>query len=103
MSTMNISLSKELKAFVDQQVGSRGYASSREYVLELIRREQEREKLRALLLEGLASPLSGVVADKAYLDGLRARVREWAGAAEATKASTSTETQAPATCAGDWR
>ena len=77
MSTMNISLPEELKAFVDQQVGSRGYTSSSEYVRELIRREQDKERLRALLLEGLSSPLSGVAADKAYFDGLRARIREW--------------------------
>ncbi len=75
---MNISLPEELKAFVDEQVGSRGYTSSSEYVRELIRRERDREKLRGLLLEGAASPLSGVVADDAYFDGLRARVRQWA-------------------------
>jgi antitoxin ParD1/3/4 len=80
MSTMNISLPEELKAFVDQQVAGRGYTSSSEYVRALIRKEQDREKLRGLLLEGLASPLSGVVADKAYFDGLRARAREWASA-----------------------
>lgn len=86
MSTMNISLPEELKAFVDQQVGSRGYTSSSEYVRELIRREQDRERLRALILEGAASPLSGVVADKAYFDGLRARARDWAGAARTADA-----------------
>lgn len=73
-----VSLPEELKAFVDEQVSSRGYTSSSEYMRELIRRERDREKLRGLLLEGLESPLSGVVADKAYFDGLRARVREWA-------------------------
>ncbi|KAB2871303.1 MAG: ribbon-helix-helix protein, CopG family, partial [Burkholderiaceae bacterium] len=51
MSTMNISLPDELKAFVDSQVGSRGYTSSSEYVRELIRKEQDKEKLRALILE----------------------------------------------------
>jgi antitoxin ParD1/3/4 len=81
MGTMNISLPDELKDFVDEQVGSRGYASSSEYVRELIRRDRDREKLRGLLLEGMASPLSGAVVDKAYFDGLRARAREWAGAA----------------------
>lgn len=82
MSTMNISLPEELKAFVDQQVAGRGYTSSSEYVRELIRREQDREKLRGLILEGMASPLSGVVADKAYFDGLRSRIRDWAAKAE---------------------
>lgn len=86
MSTMNISLPDELKAFVDRQVGSRGYTSSSEYMRELIRREQDREKLRGLLMEGLESPLSGVVADAAYFDGLRARVHDWSNAAAARKA-----------------
>jgi antitoxin ParD1/3/4 len=87
MTTMNISLPEELKAFVDQQVGSRGYTSSSEYVRELIRREQDKERLRALLLEGLSSPLSGVVADKAYFDGLRARIREWSDERAAARPS----------------
>lgn len=80
-STMNISLPDELKAFVDQQVGSRGYSSSSEYVRELLRKEQDKEKLRALLLAGLESPLSGVVADEAYFADLRAKVRDWSAKA----------------------
>lgn len=86
MSTMNISLPDDLKAFVDEQVGSRGYTSSSEYMRELIRRERDCDKLRGLLVEGLESPLSGVVADTAYFDGLRARVRDWSKAAAARKA-----------------
>ena len=79
MSTMNISLPEELKAFVDQQVASRGYTSSSEYVRELIRKEQDREKLRGLLLEGLNSG-PGRVADAAFFDELRQRVRDRAAA-----------------------
>jgi antitoxin ParD1/3/4 len=75
MSTMNISLPEELKAFVDQQVAGRGYTSSSEYVRELIRKEQDREKLRGLLLEGLNSG-PGRVADAAFFDELRQRVRD---------------------------
>lgn len=71
---MNISLPDALKSFVDEQVTSRGYGTSSEYVRELIRRDQERMRLRGLLLEGAASapttPASG-----AYFDGLRDRVR----------------------------
>lgn len=73
MSTMNISLPEELKAFVDQQVTTRGFASSSEYLRELIRREQDRAKLRGLLLEGLESG-PGRAADAAYFDGLRERI-----------------------------
>lgn len=75
MSTMNISLPQTLKSFVDQQVTSRGYSSSSEYVRELIRKDQDRQRLRGLLLEGAASPQS-VVADANYFGQLRDRVRE---------------------------
>ena len=75
---MNISLPETLKAFVDDQVGARGYGSSSEYVRELIRKEQDRQSLRSLLLEGAASPLT-VTADADYFGGLRERVRKTAG------------------------
>ncbi|MYD99729.1 MAG: type II toxin-antitoxin system ParD family antitoxin [Alphaproteobacteria bacterium] len=74
MSTMNISLPQTLKTFVDQQVRSRAYSSSSEYVRELIRKDQERQHLRGLLLEGAASP-PAVTADTDYFDQLRDRVR----------------------------
>ena len=74
MTTMNISLPDTLKAFVDDQVGVRGYSSSSEYVRDLIRREQDRQSLRDMLLEGAASPLA-VKADADYFDGVRQRIR----------------------------
>jgi antitoxin ParD1/3/4 len=77
MSTMNISLPEELKAFVDQQVAARAYGSASEYVRELLRRERDVEHLRGLLLEGLESG-PGRVADAAYFDGLRERIRQHA-------------------------
>jgi len=74
MGTMNISLPDPLKSFVDEQVKQRGYGTSSEYVRDLIRKDQERTRLRGLLLEGAASPPAGA-ADAAYFDGLRKRVR----------------------------
>lgn len=74
MSTMNISLPDSLKSFVDEQVASRGYGTSSEYVRELIRRDQDRTRLRGLLLEGAASA-SAAPATAADFDGLRDRVR----------------------------
>ena len=74
MSTMNISLPEALQEFVDEQVRIKGFGTSSEYVRELLRREQDREKLRGLLLEGAASPVSGE-ADSAYFSGLRDKVR----------------------------
>ena len=74
MSTMNISLPETLKSFVDEQVAGRGYGTSSEYVRELIRHDQDRQRLRGLLLEGASSPPTEPV-DQAYFDGLRERVR----------------------------
>ncbi|PZR32360.1 type II toxin-antitoxin system ParD family antitoxin [Caulobacter segnis] len=74
MTTMNISLPDTLKDFVDEQVTGRGYGSSSEYVRELIRKDQDRQKLRGLLLEGANSSPSAV-AHEDYFAALRARVR----------------------------
>ena len=43
MSTMNVSLPDELKAFVDERVDDGGFGSTSEYVRDLIRRDQDRE------------------------------------------------------------
>ena len=75
MSTMNISLPDSLKAYVDEQVADRGFGTSSEYMRDLIRRDQDRQRLRGLLLEGANSD-PGAPADTAYFDQLRARVRK---------------------------
>jgi antitoxin ParD1/3/4 len=74
MSTMNISLPETLKSFVDERVAGGGYGTSSEYVRELIRNDQDRQRLRRLLLEGAATP-SDAPADAAYFERLRERVR----------------------------
>jgi antitoxin ParD1/3/4 len=75
MGTMNISLPDALRSFVDEQVSKRGYGTSSEYVRELIRRDQDRQHLRELLLEGAASAPTAPV-DTGYFEGLRERVRQ---------------------------
>ncbi len=75
MTSMNISLPEDLKSFVDEQVAGKGYVTSSEYLRDLIRREQDREALRVLLLAGAASPLVGE-ADDAYFDELRSLARD---------------------------
>jgi antitoxin ParD1/3/4 len=74
MVTINISLPDALKSFVDEQVTRRGYATSSEYVRELIRVDQDRERLRKLLLDGAASKSTAAV-DESYFSDLRSRVR----------------------------
>ncbi len=71
---MNISLPEPLKAFVDEQVSGGGYGTSSEYVRELIRRDQDRLRLRQMILAGAASPAAGF-ADRAYFSDLRSQVR----------------------------
>ena len=89
---MNVSLPDTLKSFVEQQVSSRGYGTSSEYVRELIRRDQDRQRLRDLLLDGSASaPASS--AGKAWLDRLRERARRH-------KTSTDGTCVTPVSCRG---
>lgn len=72
MATMNVSLPDELKAFVDEQVDGGAFGSTSEFVRDLIRREQDRQDLRSLLLDGARSP-AGPTADDTYFASLRAR------------------------------
>lgn len=71
---MNVSLPNDLKTFVDERVERDGYGSNSEYVRDLIRRDQDRLRLRQLLLDGRASE-PGPVADDEYFTALRDRVR----------------------------
>ncbi len=65
MTTMNVSLPEDLKAFVDKRVADGSYGTSSEYVRELIRRDRDRLHLRSLIVDGLSSPSVGV-ADASY-------------------------------------
>lgn len=58
MTSLNISLPRTMKDFIEGQVKSAGFSTPSEYVRALIRDDQKRlaeEKLEALLLEGLNS------------------------------------------------
>ena len=59
MTTMNISLPDEMKAFIEARLVQEGYASASEYLRALIREDQKRkakQELEAKLLEGLRGP-----------------------------------------------
>lgn len=64
-----------LKDFVDQQVENGTYSSSSEYVRELIRKDQQRQQVRGLLLAG-AQSAAGLPATADYFERLRARVKQ---------------------------
>ncbi|MBS0463172.1 MAG: type II toxin-antitoxin system ParD family antitoxin [Proteobacteria bacterium] len=72
MATMNISLPDELKQFVDAQVSEHGFGSTSEYLRDLIRKQRDIAKLRALLMDG-ANSGPGKVIDDAWFAQLRAR------------------------------
>lgn len=72
MTSMNVSLPEELKEYVEAQTRS-GYSTPSEYIRELIRDDQKRrakEKLDALLLEGLRSGDS-IPVDSAFWSDLK--------------------------------
>ncbi len=57
---MNISLTDDLKAFVDARIQARGYSSASEYMRDLVRRDEERaseDRFNRLIEEGIQSPL----------------------------------------------
>jgi antitoxin ParD1/3/4 len=65
MTTMNISLPEEMKAFIESQMSQEGYASASEFLRSLIREEQRRRAKRALeakfreaLESGPATPMT---------------------------------------------
>ena len=70
---MNVSLPESLKVYVDDRVDSGGYGTSSEYIRELIRRDKDRNQLRAVLLEGAESG-AGTTVDEAYFQALRDRI-----------------------------
>lgn len=73
LRSRNISLVDQLKAFVGEQVGPCGDGISGEHVLDLIRKNQDRQTLRSLLLAGAASePVAPM--GEAYFDTLRDQV-----------------------------
>jgi antitoxin ParD1/3/4 len=74
MTTMNISLPAPLKDFVEEQVVERGFGTSSEFVRDLIRNEQDRTRLRSLIIAGVSSG-PGSELDDAYFERLRERAR----------------------------
>jgi antitoxin ParD1/3/4 len=78
MSSVNISLPEQMKAYVEEQVSKGGYGTVSEFVRDLIRQDQKRkakEKVETLLLEGLesGSPTSMSAQD---WENIREAVRE---------------------------
>ncbi|NIM43412.1 MAG: type II toxin-antitoxin system ParD family antitoxin [Hydrogenophaga sp.] len=74
MSMKHTSPPGSVKVSVDKQEQERGHDASDEHVRELVRKDQDRQYLRALLLTGARSAPSRP-ANAGFFEGLRARVR----------------------------
>jgi len=69
---MNISLTSDLKTFVDQQVAEGSFASTSEYVRAVLRREKAATSLRETVLAGSGG--TQVAMGEAYFSALRSEI-----------------------------
>jgi len=74
MATMNISLTDDLRDFVEQQVADHSYTSTSEYVRAVLRRERDITQLRGVLLAGSKGPYQHM--DKMYFNDLRSTITD---------------------------
>lgn len=60
MAYITVTLPESVKDIIEAQVGEDGFASSGDYIAELVRRDHDRrlEELRRIVAEGLASGVS---------------------------------------------
>ena len=85
VTTMNISLPKTMRAFVQERVAEGGYSSVSEYFRELVRKDEQtkaQDRLDRLLLEGVHSGRAAAMTreDWAGIRGeVRARLRRRSG------------------------
>ena len=68
-SSMNLSLTDELRDFVNSRTGDSGlYATPSEYLRDLIRRDMESQATVAHVMTGLDDVVKGRFSDKSILD-----------------------------------
>lgn len=78
MTTLNISLPKSMRSFVESQIKAGGYSTASEYVRDLIRdakKRAAREKLEEMLLEGINSG-PGIPVDDEFFAKRKAAFKE---------------------------
>jgi antitoxin ParD1/3/4 len=76
-TSLNISLPESMRAYIESKVQSGDYGTASEYIRELIRtaqKEESKQKVEALLLEGLESEASELTPED--WDELKRKVRE---------------------------
>ena len=67
---MTLDLTDSLQSFVDSASTQQGFVSSNEYVLHVLQKEQDRDRVRALINDGEASP-SQVIDIDSYVASCR--------------------------------
>lgn len=76
MAQMNISVPDKLKSWAESRVADGRYSSTSDFVRDLLRRDQDEEAKRLLLIaeieKGLASPISDQTVDDVF-ERVRAR------------------------------
>ena len=70
MPKMSLELTDSLQSFVDSASTQQGFGSGNEYVLHVLQKEQDRDRLRALIEEAEASP-SQEIDVESYIATLR--------------------------------
>jgi antitoxin ParD1/3/4 len=88
MTSMNISLPEEMKAFVEEQLARGGFSTASEYIRHLIRKDQNRARIDALIIEGIESG-PPIEVDEAYWEDKRRRLEERRAARAKPKEATS--------------
>ncbi len=81
MTTVTISLPESLKAFIDEQLETKGYGNVSEYFRTLLRAAQEREeeaRLESLLVEGLVSGGNDIPLTREFWKDLKAEAKDLA-------------------------
>ena len=73
VATMNVSLPDELRDYVEERVRMEAYASTSEYLRELIRHDRDVSRFRSLIRDGMESaPVEGDWRE--HLEQIRRRV-----------------------------
>ena len=75
MTSLNVSLPKVVKEYVEAQAAGEGYSTPSEYIRELIRDDRKRrarEKVEAALLEGLSSRPAKAISSSRWAQKRRA-------------------------------
>ena len=82
MATMNVSLPDTLRDWVEEQVKGGKYASTSDYIRDLIRHDQDRQDKRKALIEALIEGEDSGVSTRSVPDILKDVRREHAGSGD---------------------